>query len=117
MAAKGEKRYAEVLQLLTLRLDALATRQKLTVATNPLAPGPLCRYFIDECQPLAIDIKAKLVLFMLFDRRVMAELQPPYQLASELLAEAGLLPGLSSWARAGQPERTTVPARAAPTTD
>lgn len=116
MAAKGEKRYAEVLQLLTLRLDALATRQKLTVATNPLAPGPLCRYFIDECQPLAIDIKAKLVLFKLFDRRVMAELEPLYQLANELLAEAGLLPGLSSRDLARQPQRTTVPDRAATAT-
>lgn len=105
MAAKGEKQYAELLQTLTLRLDTLAVQQKVTLKTNPLAPASLCQFFIDECQPLAIDIKAKLVLFKLFDRQVMAQLEPFYQQANAMLVAAGILPGLTASDLVRQPDR------------
>ncbi len=69
MIAKAEKEFAEPLALLTARIDSLLAHP-VAIKTNPLGPLCLCQSFVDATRSADIDIKAKLVLFKLFDRHV-----------------------------------------------
>lgn len=93
MVAKAEKEFAEPLALLTARIAALLP-YVVTVKTNPLGPARLCQSFYQATQSLEIDIKAKLVLFKLFDRHVIKNFGSIYDAGNRLLIEEGVLPGL-----------------------
>ncbi len=94
MVARAERQFAEALQLLTLRLDAVAPSRKLALRDNPLAPAALCTAFISACRTLEMDIKARLVLFKLFERVVVNALAGFYDQCNKVLEECGVLPGL-----------------------
>jgi hypothetical protein len=93
MIAKAEKEFAESLALLTARIDALITAG-VTVKTNPFGPACLCQSFLQATHSLDLDIKAKLVLFKLFDRHVIKSLDTLYEAGNKLLVEEGVLPRL-----------------------
>jgi len=93
MIAKAEKEFAESLALLTARIDALITTG-VTIKTNPFGPACLCQSFLQATHSLDLDIKAKLVLFKLFDRHVVKSLDTLYEAGNKLLVEEGVLPRL-----------------------
>lgn len=93
MIAKAEKEFAEPLALLTARIDAVLPCA-VTVKTNPFGPAQLCHSFLQATQTLDLDIKAKLVLFKLFDRHVVKELDKLYGAGNSVLVEEGVLPRL-----------------------
>lgn len=93
MVAKAEKEFAEPLALLTARIDALLP-YPVGVKTNPFGPARLCQSFLAATQALDLDIKAKLVLFKLFDRHVIRSLDKLYETGNDLLVEEGVLPRL-----------------------
>jgi uncharacterized protein DUF1631 len=93
MIAKAEKEFAESLALLTARIDALIAAG-VTVKTNPFGPACLCQSFLQATHSLDLDIKAKLVLFKLFDRHVVKSLDTLYEVGNKLLVEEGVLPRL-----------------------
>ena len=92
MIAKAEKEHGESLALLTARIDALISG--VTIKTNPFGPACLCQSFLQATHSLELDIKAKLVLFKLFDRHVVKSLESLYEAGNKLLAEEGVLPRL-----------------------
>lgn len=94
MIAKAEREYAPALKQLTTRLDTLFDAQAVTDKSNPLGPAIICQAFINVCRDLDLDIKAKLVLFKLFDRYVMSQLNAVYEVCNSVLAEGGILPSL-----------------------
>ncbi|HSB96927.1 MAG TPA: DUF1631 domain-containing protein [Spongiibacteraceae bacterium] len=93
MIAKAEKEFAESLALLTARIDALIA-MGVTIKTNPFGPACLCQSFLQATHSLDLDIKAKLVLFKLFDRHVVKSLDTLYDVGNKLLVEEGVLPRL-----------------------
>jgi len=93
MIAKAEKEFAEPLALLTARMDSLLP-YPVSAKGNPFGPSELCNSFLRATQNLDLDIKAKLVLFKLFDRHVVKSLDTIYEAGNALLAEAGVLPRL-----------------------
>ena len=94
MIAKAEKEFAEPLALLTARMDSLLP-YPVSTRGNPFGPAELCNSFLRATQSLDLDIKAKLVLFKLFDRHVVKALDGIYEAGNTLLAEAGVLPRLT----------------------
>ncbi|TQV79472.1 DUF1631 domain-containing protein [Exilibacterium tricleocarpae] len=98
MIAKASERHAEPIQHLTLRLDSLVP-VKVYPRNNPFGPDVVCRAFADTAQELAIDIKAKLVLFKLFDNYVVAHLGKFYQALNNALIEQNILPSLRQRSR------------------
>jgi hypothetical protein len=92
MIAKAEKENGESLALLTARIDALISG--VTTKTNPFGPACLCQSFLQATHSLDLDIKAKLVLFKLFDRHVLKALESLYEAGNKLLADEGVLPRL-----------------------
>ena len=103
MVAKAERQFAMPLKQLTTRLDTLIDGRAVTSKNNPFGPAIICQTFIVVCRGLGLDIKARLVLFKLFDRYVMNDLGSVYQLCNAVLAEGGILPKLEQRAsRHGQ---------------
>ncbi|MEE8059683.1 MAG: DUF1631 domain-containing protein [Pseudomonadales bacterium] len=94
MVVKAERQFNIPLKQLTTRLDTLIDGQAVTGKNNPFGPTVICQAFIVVCRELDLDIKAKLVLFKLFDRYVMGGLGSVYQLCNTVLVEGGILPKL-----------------------
>lgn len=99
MIAKAEKEFAEPLALLTARIDAVLPHS-ISIKTNPFGPACLCQSFLEATNTLDLDIKAKLVLFKLYDRHVVKSLDQLYEAANNLLIEEGVLPRLKRGAAA-----------------
>src|SRR5690606_21326246 len=66
----------------------------------------LCHSFFDATQLLELDIKAKLVLFKLFDRHVISGLSGLYGAGNTLLVEQGIMPKMRRKQRAVTPDYT-----------
>lgn len=106
MINKANEQFAEPIQHLTLRIDHLVPI-KVYQKNNPLGVDVICNAFNDASKSLSIDVKAKLVLFKLFDNMVMTKLGGLFQSLNQLLIEANILPSLKQTARA---KRSNTPA-------
>ena len=95
MVAKVMSRAAQPLGHLTTRMNALISK-KLDDKTNPLGPHALCDYFIEASSSLGVDIKVKLIIFKLFEKYVLGDLDQLYAEANQTLVAAGILPELQS---------------------
>jgi len=102
MVNKANEQFAEPIQHLTLRIDHLVP-VKVYQKNNPLGVDVICNAFNDAAKSLSIDVKAKLVLFKLFDNMVMTKLGGVFQALNQLLIEANILPSLKQTARAKRP--------------
>lgn len=106
MVNKANEQFAEPIQHLTLRIDHLVPI-KVYQKNNPLGVDVICNAFNDASKSLNIDVKAKLVLFKLFDNMVMTKLGALFQSLNQLLIESNILPSLKQTSRV---KRTTAPA-------
>ncbi|HWV15835.1 MAG TPA: DUF1631 domain-containing protein [Cellvibrio sp.] len=95
MINKANEQFAEPIQHLTLRIDHLVP-VKVYQKNNPLGADVICHAFNDAAKHLAIDVKARLVLFKLFDHLLMAQLGSIFQALNQLLIDANILPSLKS---------------------
>jgi len=100
--SKASAGFAEHLQLMSLRMDSLVP-QKVYQSNNPIGPEVLCNAFAEEAKKLDVDVKAKLVLFKLFDRDFLCTLEEVYIAVNQLLVDHGVLPSLSTHSRARRP--------------
>lgn len=113
MVSKVMSRDAVALGHLTTRINTLVSK-KIDDRTNPLGPRALCEAFLDACRSLGVEIKVKLIIFKLFDKYVLTELDQLYAEANQLLITAGVLPELRSAPPARRPQgRTPGAARSA----
>lgn len=94
MVAKAERQYLAALKPLNTRLDSMVDARAVTDKNNPFGPETICKSFIQVCGELTLGIKAKLVLFKLFDRYVLNDLGKVYALCNQVLIDGGILPKL-----------------------
>ncbi len=99
MVNKANEQFAEAIQHLTLRIDHLVPI-KVYQKNNPLGVDVICHAFTSATKSLHIDVKAKLVLFKLFDNMVMSNLGKLYEALNQVLIDANILPSLKQAARA-----------------
>jgi hypothetical protein len=109
MVSKVLGRDSLALGHLTARLNALVSK-KIEDKSNPLGPRELCAGFLDACRSLGVEIKVKLIIFKLFERYVLTDLDQLYAEVNQLLVTAGVLPELQS----APPRRTPNRSSAAP---
>lgn len=95
MVSKAMSLYPIVLSQLTIRINKVAPA-KVDLRSNPLGPSVICQGFVEGCESLEIDIKAKLVLYKLFDRYVISRMGNALDDGNQLLISAGILPHLKS---------------------
>lgn len=105
MINKANDQFAESIQHLTLRIDHLVP-VKVYQKNNPLGVDVICNAFTDATKSVRIDVKAKLVLFKLFDNLVMAKLGSLFQALNQQLIDANILPSLKQ----GNKIKKTAPA-------
>lgn len=113
MVAKVMSRDGIALGHLTTRLNTLVTK-KIEDKSNPLGPRALCEAFLDACRSLGVEIKVKLIIFKLFEKYVLSDLDQLYAESNQALITAGVLPELKSAPPARRPQgRTPGAARSA----
>ncbi|WP_439887538.1 DUF1631 domain-containing protein [Pseudomonas sp. MBLB4123] len=95
MVAKVMSRDSMAVGHLSTRLNALVSK-KLDDRSNPLGPAALCEFFLEACSGLGVEIKVKLIIFKLFEKYVLGDLDQLYAEANQALAAAGVLPELKS---------------------
>lgn len=93
MVNKANTACGENLQCLSLRLDSLVPT-KVYQKNNPMGPHVICHSFINTAKDLEADIKAKLVLFKLFDQHVVTHLPSMLSTLNQTLVEQGVLPSI-----------------------
>ncbi len=98
--ARANQKYGEAVQLISLRLDSLLP-VKVYQKNNPLGPDLLCSTFMDEVKKLDVGIRAKLVLFKLYDKAVVSRLNDVYGPVNELFCDHNVLPSLAANAGVG----------------
>jgi Protein of unknown function (DUF1631) len=96
MISKVNNLFGESLQQLTQRMEFLANQVTIDEENNPIGPVKLSESFQLACQELSLNIRAKLVVFKLFEKYVLGELGGLYSCSNELLIGAGVLPQMNS---------------------
>ncbi|WP_440221735.1 DUF1631 domain-containing protein [Dokdonella sp. MW10] len=92
MVAKAENRLARTLFLVNQRLAVINGGHAVEDASNPVGPAPLCQAFRTAVRELELNVEVKLIIYKLFDRYVMAGLEPLYDEVNAELIRAGVLP-------------------------
>lgn len=93
MVSRTRDIYREELYELGMRLDHLLLQIEVNEDNNPLDPNLLTRSFIEASQAsLEVNIKAKLILYKLFEKHVLKQLGHIYADANQILMDAGILP-------------------------
>ncbi|MDX1757463.1 MAG: DUF1631 domain-containing protein [Marinobacter sp.] len=119
LMAKLRNHHAKSAHDLAARIRYLVPSLELEDRQVPLSPEVICSGLSEASGDLDIDIRAKLVVFKLFDKLLVNKLDGLYQAANELLIKEGVLPQLkrpatasSSPAAAKAPVRSPVPPKA-----
>jgi Protein of unknown function (DUF1631) len=106
MINKANEKFAEAIQHLTLRIDHLVPI-KVYQKNNPLGVNVICYAFHEATKSIDIDVKAKLVLYKLFDNMVMTKLEIFFQSLNRQLMESNILPSLKQDTRVKRPAAPT----------
>ncbi len=94
LAAKSGNRYLESLYALSQRLAVINGGNRLEDAALPAGPTHILNAFNASIRPLRLQPNIKLVLFVVFDRIVMTQLDAFYEDLNLCLIKAGVLPNL-----------------------
>ncbi|WP_339074074.1 DUF1631 domain-containing protein [Teredinibacter turnerae] len=93
MTGRTRDTYKLELYELAMRLDHLLLRIPVSEDNNPLDPKQISNAFVDACNTqLRVTIKARLILFKLFEKHVLKQLGHIYSDANQILLDAGILP-------------------------
>ncbi|MEZ5530423.1 MAG: DUF1631 family protein [Porticoccaceae bacterium] len=92
---RAEVENVEVLWSLAQRMALLASGKKVEEDNLPLAPGAFCEALKRSLAITDIQLAARLVIYKLFDRLFIPQLDDLYMQANGKLIELGVLPNLS----------------------
>lgn len=95
VATRQESRAALPLHLLGQRFGVLAGSPAFDAERIPLGPRALCRAMRDASQTLQVPYEARLLLYRIFDRQVMAGYARILEKLDEAMDAEGVLPGLT----------------------
>ena len=104
MVDKAETRLGRPLYALSARFAALlGNSREIDHANNPLGPRLLSQHFLASVGEFDVDLQVKLIVLKLFERHVLAELEPVYEETNGLMVGAGVLPQLKYQVPARKP--------------
>ena len=92
MVAKAENRLQRSLYQINQRLGVIIGGGKVEDANNPIGPAVLGQAFRTAVREFQANVQVKLIVYKLFDRYVMAGLEPLYEEVNIELIRAGVLP-------------------------
>ena len=92
MVAKAENRLQRSLYQINQRLGVIIGGGKVEDSNNPIGPAVLGQAFRIAVKEFQVNVQVKLIIYKLFDRYVMAGLEPLYEEVNIELIRAGVLP-------------------------
>ncbi|HET7925759.1 MAG TPA: DUF1631 family protein, partial [Rhodanobacteraceae bacterium] len=92
MVAKAENRLQRSLYQINQRLGVIIGGGKVEDSNNPIGPAVLGQAFRIAVKDFQVNVQVKLIIYKLFDRYVMAGLEPLYEEVNIELIRAGVLP-------------------------
>ncbi|MEO6263907.1 MAG: DUF1631 domain-containing protein [Luteimonas sp.] len=95
IAVRQESRASLTLHLLGQRFGVLAGAPAFDAERIPLGPQSLCRIMRDASQSLQVSLDARLLLYRIFDRRVMVHYAQMAEKLNVSIAADGILPSLT----------------------
>ncbi|MGH1469789.1 MAG: DUF1631 domain-containing protein [Cellvibrionaceae bacterium] len=110
MIARANDACGESLQYLSLRIDSLVP-VKIYQKNNPIGPEIICNAFVGATRDLDTDIKAKLVLFKLFDHFVVSQMPSIYDTLNNVLIDHNVLPSLQHQRRVQSQPKSQHPSQ------
>ncbi len=114
MVDKAHARLVRPLFALSQRFSSLAGGRKVDHANNVLGPRMLCTAFGEALRDLDVELQVKLIVLKLFERHVLANLEPVYDEVNALMVQAGVLPELRYHVARERQEAAPRPRPAAP---
>jgi hypothetical protein len=94
LAERAERKSYRLLYVLAQRLTVINGGQPIQIADVPASPRQLSEIFARCVDRLSIENDALLVLYTLYDKYVLSELEGLHQKLNEDLIKAGILPNL-----------------------
>ena len=94
LAERAERKSYRLLYVLAQRLTVINGGQPINIADIPASPRQLSEIFARCVDRLSIENDALLVLYTLYDKYVLSELEGLHQKLNEDLIKAGILPNL-----------------------
>ena len=95
IALRQESRASLTLHLLGQRFGVIAGSPAFDAERIPLGPQSLCRIMRQASQSLQVSLEARLLLYRIFDRRVMANYPQLLEMLNVSIAADGILPSLT----------------------
>ena len=96
MVNKAKTINQDALEHIRIRLDTLLADQTIEEDNNPFEPVFVCDAFRTATQTLDLDIESLLIIYKLFDRSVINEIEDVYHEVNSFFIEKGILPDLKS---------------------
>lgn len=90
---KANENFSEPIQHLSMRLDHMVP-VKVYQKNNPVGPDAICDSFIEATRILDIDVKARLVVYKLFDNLMIDRLGAFIDVMNKILIDANILVSL-----------------------
>jgi len=94
MVAKIKSRYPRELYAIEQRFQNILNNTNLDIDQIPIGPKAICLAFDEGIKSLNCEVKVRLIIYKLFDKHVLANLQPLYDEINVLFVTAGILPKL-----------------------
>ncbi|QGX39010.1 DUF1631 domain-containing protein [Permianibacter aggregans] len=94
MVNKAKQSHEEALRHLARRFDAVVPNCSVEPDDLPIYPKRICESFRSATSTLGLDLKARLVVYKLFERAVVSNLAEVYDDLNNFLADNGVLPDL-----------------------
>jgi hypothetical protein len=114
MVSKAENRLQRALYQVNQRLAVIVGGGKVEDASNPIGPAVLGNAFRGAIREFGVNVQVKLIIYKLFDRYVMAGLEPIYDEVNVELIRAGVLPQVRHVMPAGSRPPATMRVPIAP---
>ncbi len=96
MIQRIRNRYSDQVELLRQRVGEMLRSPDLASSRNPLGPEVVCHGLAEACSSLSIDIRSRLVIYKLFDKLLINQLDNLYSEANQHLSDEGVLPNLKN---------------------
>ncbi len=94
MINRARSKNEDALENIRTRIDTLISDKSIEQHNNPFEPVYVCDAFRSASQALDLDITSLLIIYKLFDRSVISELDSVYTKVNQFFIEKGILPEL-----------------------
>lgn len=92
MIEKSYGLYREQLQAIVQRINHVVESVEITSDNNPVSPDNICRAFEQAGEQFTVDLEIKLIVYKMFEKHVVGQLEGMYKEINDMFVAAGVLP-------------------------